>query len=450
MEVASPDAPHRVVMEVHPPWTDQPVGEAASTKAAPGAAGSADQTSSRAAQEAVPRPGRNVFKVGSNVWDIPDNLTFVKSIGAGTYGSVAAFQDSVTDTGVAIKKIGHAFRNSIDGKRVLREIKLLRLLEHDCIIQLIDVLAPQSIDFHEVYIVTELMDADLHTVINSEQPLSDDHVQFFIYHILRALLYIHSANVVHRDLKPLNVLVNKNCDIKLCDFGLARGRAGFSQEDDDFLRTEYVGTRWYRAPEIVLTSMEYTAAVDIWSVGCILGELIGRVPMFRGSDFLDQIRSICEVLGTPTDEDLRFIPPENEAARNFIKTRFPSLARKGWAAIYPQATKEQHDMLDGMLRFDPNGRMTASDALRHPYLEGHYDEEDEVVAPKHIDWTFDDVPQETGSLQRLVYLDAAASHPEILVRDRLELEARCWLTDLGAEATGSPQPAAADSVPAAP
>lgn len=365
------------------------------------------------------------------MWDIPDHLQFLKSIGSGTYGSVAAFHDSVTDTGVAIKMIGHPFRNTIDGKRCLREIKLLRLLEHDCIIQFIDVLAPTSPDFREVYIVTELMDADLHTVISSEQPLSDDHIQFFIYHILRVLLYIHSANVVHRDLKPLNVLVNKNCDIKLCDFGLARGRAGFSQEDDDFLRTEYVGTRWYRAPEIVLTSMEYTAAVDIWSVGCILGELIGRVPMFRGSDFLDQIRSICEVLGTPADEDLVFIPPENEAARNFIKTRFPCLRRKGWTEMYPQATGDQCKMLDGMLRFDPNGRMTASEALRHPYLEGHHCEEDEIVAPCHIDWSFDDAPQQAERLgaerlQHLVYLEAAALHPDILERDREELEARGW------------------------
>jgi len=390
--------------------------------------------------------GRNVFKVGSTLWDVPDHLKFLKSIGSGTYGSVASFHDSRSDNDLAIKMIGHPFRNTIDGKRCLREIKLLRLLEHDCIIQLLDVLPPTSPDFREVYIVTELMDADLHTVISSEQPLSDDHVQFFIYHILRALLYIHSANVVHRDLKPLNVLVNKNCDIKLCDFGLARGRAGFSQEDDDFLRTEYVGTRWYRAPEIVLTSMEYTAAVDIWSVGCILGELIGRVPMFRGSDFLDQIRSICEVLGTPSDEDLRFIPPENEAARNFIKTRFPSLKRKGWTAMYPQATEEQNSMLDGMLRFDPNGRLTASEALRHPYLEGHHCEEDEIVAPSHMDWSFDYVPQEPGRLQHLVYMEAAALHPDILERDRVELQARGWIpTGAVAEAAQASETVTTDS-----
>lgn len=441
-------------MEVHPPWTDQSVA----AKAVP-AAGYSDPTLAEqpTSPAVVPTPGRNVFKVGAAVWDIPENLQYLKSIGSGTYGCVAAFHDSVTDTGVAIKRIGQPFRNSIDGKRCLREIKLLRLLEHDCIIQLTDVLAPLSLDFREVYIVTELMDADLHTVIYSEQPLSSDHVQFFVYHILRALLYIHSANVVHRDLKPLNVLVNKNCDIKLCDFGLARGRAGFSQEDDDFLRTEYVGTRWYRAPEIVLTSMEYTAAVDIWSVGCILGELMGRAPMFRGSDFLDQIRSICEVLGTPNDEDLRFIPPENEAARNFIKTRFPSLPRKGWSEMFPQATQDQYDLLDKLLRFDPNCRMTSADALRHPYLEGHLDEEDMIVASSHVDWTFDDVQMDTARLQNLVYLEAASLHPDILERDRLELEAHGWLTEAtlapiaaSGQVAGSPAPVGVGSPAAIP
>merc|ERR1711920_497844 len=161
-----------------------------------------------------------------------------------------------------------------------------------------------------------------------------------------------------------------------------------SQEDDDFLRTEYVGTRWYRAPEVVLTSMEYTAAVDIWSAGCILGELIGRKPMFRGTDFLDQIRSICEVLGTPVDEELSFIPAANEAARNFIKTRFPSLAKKDWTVIFSGAGESQCDLLEMMLRFDPNGRLTSQEAVRHAYLADQYCDEEEIVADEHIDWAF--------------------------------------------------------------
>merc|ERR1711920_512945 len=208
-----------------------------------------------------------------------------------------------------------------------------------------------------------------------------------------------------------------------------------SQEDDDFLRTEYVGTRWYRAPEVVLTSMEYTAAVDIWSAGCILGELIGRKPMFRGTDFLDQIRSICEVLGTPVDEELSFIPAANEAARNFIKTRFPSLAKKEWASVFPGASEAQCDLLDKLLRFDPNGRLTALESLRHGYLAEQYDEQDEIVADHHVDWAFDDEQHEPGKLQCLIYHEVASFHPEILERDSEELAAKGWPTELERKGT---------------
>ncbi|CAE7497286.1 MPK4, partial [Symbiodinium sp. CCMP2456] len=296
----------------------------------------------------------------------------------GTYGAVSAFRDDRTGEEFAVKKIPNPCRNTVEAKRCLREIKLLSMLEHECIIKLVKVLEPPSTVFTEVYLVTELMDADLHTVICSDQPLSEDHVQFFIYQILRALLYLHSANVVHRDLKPLNVLVNKNCDIKLCDFGLARGRAGFDQDDDTWLRTEYVGTRWYRAPEVILTSREYTAAVDMWSAGCILGELISRAPMFRGADFLDQLRSICAIVGTPEESELSFIPEENQAARNFLRTKYPGLPRQNWKAMFPHASDTQCDLLDRLLQFDPNKRLTAHDALRHAYLEDHHDEEAEA------------------------------------------------------------------------
>mmetsp|Transcript_12143 Transcript_12143/g.22324 ORF Transcript_12143/g.22324 Transcript_12143/m.22324 type:complete len:460 (-) Transcript_12143:33-1412(-) len=360
----------------------------------------------------------------ATAYKVAPNFTFIRALGKGTYGSVAAFHDSLRGQDVAIKKIRSPFRNKIDAKRCLREIKLLRALIHEGIIKLLDVLPPPGVEFSDVYIVTELMDADLHTVIKSDQPLSDDHIQFFIYQILCAILYLHSANVVHRDLKPLNVLVNKNCDCKLCDFGLARGRAGMADEDMTELRTEYVGTRWYRAPEVVLTSMEYTASVDMWSVGCILGELIGRQPMFQGGDFLDQLRSICEVLGTPSEEDMKYIPSTHEGARQFMKNKYPAYARKSWEDLYPSVTELQKDLLNKLLIFDPKARLTAYEALRHPYLAEYHCEEEEVTREAHVDWSFEDNQLDTPTLQRMVYQEAYDFHPEMHERDAEELERR--------------------------
>lgn len=125
------------------------------------------------------------------------------------------------------------------------------------------------------------METDMHRVIRT-QDLSDDHCQYFIYQTLRALKAMHSANVLHRDLKPSNLLLNANCDLKVCDFGLARSAA--SSEDNSGFMTEYVATRWYRAPEIMLTFKEYTKAIDVWSVGCILAEMLNGKPLFPGKD----------------------------------------------------------------------------------------------------------------------------------------------------------------------
>ena len=148
------------------------------------------------------------------------------------------------------------------------------------------------------------METDLHRVIYSRQDLTADHIQYFVYQILRGLLFMHSANVIHRDIKPSNLLLvyfyflkfqNKACDLQICDLGLARG---YVEEEEE--KTEYVVTRWYRAPQVILNASEYSKAVDIWSVGCIMAELFGRQPLFPGEDFLDQVQRIISVLGTPT------------------------------------------------------------------------------------------------------------------------------------------------------
>merc|ERR1711970_1469054 len=198
-------------------------------------------------------------------------------IGKGAYGVVCSASNSVTGERLAIKKISNAFDNVVDAKRMLREIKLLRHLQHENIVKIKDILPPPSLEnFKDMYILYELMDTDLHQIIRSSQPLSDEHGQFFIYQLLRGLKYIHSANVLHRDLNPSNILLNANCDLRICDFGLAR-----TSSEKEYM-TEYVVTRWYRAPELLLSCAEYTAAIDIWSCGCIFAELLGRKPLFPG------------------------------------------------------------------------------------------------------------------------------------------------------------------------
>ncbi|MBZ6375836.1 MAG: protein kinase [Kocuria palustris] len=206
---------------------------------------------------------------------------------------------------VAIKKIT-PFDHSMFCLRTLREMKLLRYFNHENIISILDIQRPRNYEgFNEVYLIQvrrslpsdkmrmygiypiftnsmqELMETDMHRVIRT-QDLSDDHCQYFIYQTLRALKAMHSANVLHRDLKPSNLLLNANCDLKVCDFGLARSAA--STDDNSGFMTEYVATRWYRAPEIMLTFKEYTKAIDVWSVGCILAEMLSGKPLFPGKD----------------------------------------------------------------------------------------------------------------------------------------------------------------------
>ncbi|MEE6481058.1 hypothetical protein FKM82_012746 [Ascaphus truei] len=177
-------------------------------------------------------------------------------------------------------------------------------MKHENVIGLLDVFTPSTSieNFHEVYLVTNLMGADLNNIVKC-QKLTDDHIQFLIYQLLRGLKYIHSAGIIHRDLKPSNLAVNEDCELRILDFGLAR------QTDDEM--TGYVATRWYRAPEIMLNWMHYNQTVDIWSVGCIMAELLKGKALFPGNDYIDQLKRIMEVVGTPNSEFLMKISSEH-------------------------------------------------------------------------------------------------------------------------------------------
>ncbi|KAJ2635735.1 mitogen activated protein kinase [Coemansia sp. RSA 1286] len=262
-------------------------------------------------------------------------------------------------------------------QRTLREIKLLKHFNHENIITLYDVvnMSPRN-DFSEVYIVQELLDIDLHRIIKT-QPLTEEHVQYFLYQILRALKYIHSCNVLHRDLKPANILLNANCDLKVCDFGLARGANNDSDTNESFL-TEYVATRWYRAPEIMLSFKEYTKAIDIWSVGCIMAEMLSKEPLFPGRDYHHQLKLIFDILGTPISSD--YLDIKSQRARDYIRG-LPLKAKVNLQKRFPYATPLAVDLMDKMLNFSPRRRITVEEALAHPYLAQYHDEADEPGCP---------------------------------------------------------------------
>eukprot|EP00928_Gymnodinium_smaydae_P087082 TRINITY_DN71418_c0_g1_i1.p1 TRINITY_DN71418_c0_g1~~TRINITY_DN71418_c0_g1_i1.p1 ORF type:complete len:375 (+),score=88.10 TRINITY_DN71418_c0_g1_i1:115-1239(+) len=356
---------------------------------------------------------------GKVTFKVPANYELVKKVGSGAYGTVASFKDVTTDKKIAVKKITDAFHDLVDGKRILREVKLLRTFRHDNIICILDMYPPDSPDFDDIYIVTDLMETDLHRVIYSKQVLNEEHHQYFAYQILRGLKYLHSANVVHRDLKPSNILVNKNCDLKICDFGLARG---FGTEEDDPTLTDYVVTRWYRAPEVVLLASEYTKSIDVWSVGCILCELIGRKPIFTGKDHLDQIKKILSVIGTPTEDDMAWLPAKSPA-RSFIK-KVPPSTKQPWAAIYPKASADAVQALDTMLTFSPVKRKDVNECLSLRYFSQLHMPDDEPVAETPVDWKFDKFTPTKRLLQNYIYKECARFHPDIIQRDEKLLVSR--------------------------
>ena len=229
---------------------------------------------------------------------LPDRYTVTELLGSGAYGTVVKATDSKYPDRepVAIKKIDKTFEHKLYAKRTLRELKILRYLTHENIIELKTILKPLKKDaFTDVYGVFELMDIDLESIIKSDQELSLEHVKYFTYQILSGVKFMHGAGILHRDLKPKNLLVNSECELKICDFGLSRFASDKAQQDGSM--TDYVCTRWYRAPEALLGYTNYGTEFDVWSIGCILGTLLLRKPIFNGMDTEDQIKQIIKLMG---------------------------------------------------------------------------------------------------------------------------------------------------------
>jgi serine/threonine protein kinase len=220
------------------------------------------------------------------------------------------------------------------------------------------------------------MATDMHRVIRSRQPLSIDHHRYFLYQILRGLKYLHSADIIHCDLQPSNLLVNANCHLKICGFEYVNT---FQRRD-----SRYAVPQFYRAPELLLASPHKTRSSDMWSVGCIFAEFLGRKPIFRGDDKVAVLRQIVQKMGCPPENEYDFIT--SESARSFL-LKLPATNSIPLEQLYPEYREETEalHLLRRMLDFHPRTRCTVEEALSHPFLSALHNPDDEPVA----DFVFD-------------------------------------------------------------
>ncbi|KAG2599628.1 hypothetical protein PVAP13_5KG421400 [Panicum virgatum] len=334
-------------------------------------------------------------------------------IGKGSYGVVCSAIDQHTGDKVAIKKIHNIFEHLSDAARILREIKLLRLLRHPDIVEIKHIMLPPSRrDFKDIYVVFELMDTDLHQVIKANDDLTKEHHQFFLYQMLRALKYIHTANVYHRDLKPKNILANANCKLKICDFGLAR--VAFNDTPTTVFWTDYVATRWYRAPELCGSFFsKYSPAIDIWSIGCIFAEILTGKPLFPGKNVVHQLDLMTDLLGTPSLDTVSRI--RNEKARRYLT----SMRKKHpvpFSERFPKADPAALKLLQRLLAFDPKDRPTAEEALADPYFKGlaKVEREPSCQPITKMEFEFERRKVTKEDVKELIFREILEYHPQLL------------------------------------
>ncbi|KAL8271443.1 hypothetical protein Esti_004644 [Eimeria stiedai] len=380
-------------------------------------------------------------------WQLPERYELHHLIGTGSYGHVCEVYDNQEQRIVAIKKIHRVFEDLIDCKRILREIAILNRLNHDHIVKILDILVPNDLEkFDEMYVVLEIADSDFKKLFRAPVYLTELHIKTLLYNLLVGVKYVHSAGILHRDLKPANCLVNQDCSVKVCDFGLARtmdfpeGHSSHNpvgQQEDDIVNvphtknlkrqlTGHVVTRWYRAPELILLAENYTEAIDVWSIGCIFSELLSMIeenveshcdrgPLFPGSSCFplspdqkngddsklqtrgnkDQLNVIFNVLGTPSEEEIEAL--ESEEAKQYIRTFAPKEAHD-LAERFSASSPEALSLLKRMLVFNPKRRISVDECLAHPFFKEVRNPAIEVTAREKVrlpfnDWANMDEPQ---------------------------------------------------------
>ncbi|CEL92938.1 unnamed protein product [Vitrella brassicaformis CCMP3155] len=278
----------------------------------------------------------------------------LEKIGEGTYGVVYKAQDSSGEI-FALKKIRLEAEDEGIPSTAIREISLLKELQHPNIVRLCDVIHTER----KLTLVFEYLDQDLKKLLDMcDGGLDPATTKSFLYQLLRGVAYCHQHRVLHRDLKPQNLLINREGALKLADFGLARA---FGIPVRSY--THEVVTLWYRAPDVLMGSRKYSTPVDIWSIGCIFAEMVNGRPLFPGTSDQDQLMKIFKVLGTPNES---VWPGINDLPE--WKPDFPRYDPLQWSQIVQNLEPAGMDLLSRMLRYDPNARIAARQAMEHEYF----------------------------------------------------------------------------------
>uniref|UniRef100_A0A673LK95 mitogen-activated protein kinase n=1 Tax=Sinocyclocheilus rhinocerous TaxID=307959 RepID=A0A673LK95_9TELE len=284
-------------------------------------------------------------ELNKTIWEVPERYQNLSPVGSGAYGTVCSALDTKTGLRIAVKKLSRPFQSIIHAKRTYRELRLLKHMKHEN---------------------------------------------------------------VRDDLKPSNLAVNEDCELKILDFGLAR------LTDDEM--TGYVATRWYRAPEIMLNWMHYNMTVDIWSVGCIMAELLTGRTLFPGTDHINQLQQIMRLTGTPPDSLISSMP--SHEAQNYISS-LVYMPKRNFADVFVGANPLAVDLLEKMLVLDTDKRITASQALAHPYFSQYHDPDDEPEAEPY-DQSFESRELDIEEWKQLTYEEVISFEPPVFDRDEME------------------------------